>query len=352
MPRRRFSYVLARDCVGLPQSPAIPVFMNIFKAVSLKIASTMAFAVMGAQGRYLGSAIPVGEIVFCRGLFALIPILLFFGWRGQLRGALRTNRLSAHAVRGSFSVVGTFCTFGALARLPIADVTAIAFIAPLITVVFAALFLKEQVHAYRWSAVAIGFSGVILMLSPYLQNHAAITTSMLIGLSLALLNAFSSGGATIQIRRLTATESSSAIVIFMTLIVMAASLLTAPFGWRLPVSSAEFWLLVGIGISGGLGQMLFTESYRYAPASFLAPFDYTAMLWAFLLGYWMFGEVPTLLVVGGAVIVAAAGIFVILRERHLGLKRLRDTPMSPISTMTDEESDPDAPVVVRGKPAK
>lgn len=134
----------------------------------------------------------------------------------------------------------------------------------------------------------------------------------------------------------------------MTLIVMAVSLVTAPFGWRWP-DGFELALLVGIGISGGLGQMLFTESYRYAPASFLAPFDYTAMLWAFLLGFWMFGEVPTPYVVGGAVIVAGAGIFVILRERQLGLKRLRDTPMSPISTMADDEADPDAPVVVRAK---
>jgi len=319
--------------------------MNIIRAVSLKIASTVAFALMGAQARYLGSAVPVGEIVFCRGLFALIPIVVFFGWRGQLRGALRTERLSAHLVRGTFSVVGTFCSFGALARLPIADVTAIAFIAPLITVVFAALILKEHVHAYRWSAVGVGFSGVILMLSPYFGNHAALTTSMIAGLAFALTNAVSSGGATIQIRRLTATETSSAIVIFMTLTVMAVSLLTAPFGWTLPASALEIALLVGIGISGGLGQMLFTESYRYAPASFLAPFDYTAIVWAFMLGYWMFGEVPTAAVVGGAVIVAAAGIFVILRERHLGLKRLRDTPMSPISGMADREADPDAPVV-------
>jgi drug/metabolite transporter (DMT)-like permease len=323
--------------------------MNIFKAVSLKIGSTMAFAMMGALGRYLGSAIPLGEIVFCRGLFALIPIVLFFGWRGQLSGALRTSRLSAHLVRGSFSVIGTFCTFGALARLPIADVTAIAFIAPLITVVFAAIFLKEKVHVYRWSAVAVGFSGVILMLSPYFHNHAALDTAMTIGLVLALMNAFTAGGATIQIRRLTSTETSASIVVIMTLIVMAASLVTAPFGWRMP-TGWELTLLIGIGIFGGLGQMLFTESYRYAPASFLAPFDYTAMLWAFLLGFWMFGEVPTIYVVIGAIIVAAAGIFVILRERHLGLKRLRDTPMSPISAMADDEADPDAPVTVLGKP--
>ena len=326
--------------------------MNLFKAVSLKIASTVMFALMGAQARYLGSVFPVGEIVFFRGLFALIPIVLFFGIRGQLRGALKTSRVKAHLVRGMFSVIGTFCTFGALARLPIADVTAIAFIAPLITVIFAALILKEKVHAYRWSAVAIGFGGVILMLMPYLGNHEALTTSMTLGLAFALTNAVSSGGATIQIRRLTATESSSAIVIFMTLIVMAVSLLTAPFGWRMPATGFELAILIGIGIAGGLGQMLFTESYRHAPASFLAPFDYSAMLWAFLLGFWMFGEVPTSSVVFGAVIVAGAGIFVILRERHLGLKRLRDTPMAPIATMADDEADPDAAVVMAPALAK
>jgi drug/metabolite transporter (DMT)-like permease len=321
--------------------------MNIVKAVTLKLASTMMFALMSAQGRYLGGSFPVGELVFFRGLFALIPIVIFFGHRHELRGVLQTNRLRAHFIRGMFSVCGTFCTFGALARLPIADVTAIAFIAPLITVIFAAIFLREQVHVYRWSAVVTGFGGVILMLSPYLGNHAALTASMLAGLAFALTNAVSSGGATIQIRRLIATESSSAIVIFMTLIVMAVSLVTLPFGWRLPATLPELLIVVGIGITGGIGQMLFTDSYRLAPASFLASFDYASMLWAFLLGYWIFGEVPTWTVVGGAVIVAGAGIFVILRERALGLKRMRDTPMSPIATMADDEADPDAPVLAK-----
>jgi drug/metabolite transporter (DMT)-like permease len=128
---------------------------------------------------------------------------------------------------------------------------------------------------------------------------------------------------------------------------MGVSLLTAPFGWRLPATFTELALLIGIGVTGGLGQMLFTDSYRHAPASFLAPFDYTSMLWAFLLGFWIFGEVPTSAVIGGAVIVAGAGIFVILRERALGLKRLRDTPMSPISTIADDEADPDAPVLAK-----
>lgn len=323
--------------------------MHIVKAVSFKLASTLMFAIMGAQARYLAGAYPEGQVAFFRALFALVPILIVFGWRRQLRGALRTKRPSDHLVRGLFSIVGTFCTFAALARIPMADFTAIAFASPLITVIFAALFLKEQVHSYRWSAVAFGFAGVLLMLVPYFGDHAALTSTMALGLMFALTNAFTAGGASIQIRRLTSTETTSSIVIFMTLLVMLVSLLTAPFGWRMPASWQDVAVLAGIGISGGLGQIFFTDSYRFAPASFLAPFDYTAMLWAFLLGYWFFGEVPTPYVVIGAVVVASAGIFVILRERYLGLKRLRDTPVAAIATIADDEEDPDAPV---SEPAK
>ena len=325
--------------------------MNVVRAVSLKIASTLMFSLMGAQARYLGTAYPVGEVVFFRSLFALLPILIWFGLRGQLRTAFHTNRPADHLVRSLFSVVGIFCMFGALARLPLADVTAIAFLAPLITVIFAFVFLKEQVHVYRWSAVAFGFSGIVLMLVPHFGDHTALTWTMTIGLGLAFINAFTSGGATIQIRRLTATETTSSIVILMTLLVMVASLVTLPFGWRMPVSWFDWAVLFGIGMSGGLGQIVFTESYRYAPASFLASFDYTAMIWAFLLGYLIFGELPTIHVIGGAAVVATAGIFVILRERYLGLKRLRDNPIAPTAVIDEGESDPDAPVTTRPKVA-
>lgn len=318
--------------------------MNIPKAVSLKIVSTLMFTIMGAQVRFLEGAFPVGQVAFFRAFFSLIPLLIVFVWRGELGNPLRTRHPSAHFIRGVFSVVGTFCTFGALARIPIADFTAIAFIAPLITVLFAALFLKEHVHLYRWSAVALGFVGVILMLTPYFSDHAALTSATAAGLGFALTNAFTSAGATIQIRRITATETTASILTFMTLMVMAASVLTIPFGWLMPSTWQHWALLIGIGFAGGLGQLFFTESYRYAPASFLAPFDYSSMLWAFVAGYWIFNEIPTPYVLLGAAIVAGAGIYVILRERQLGLKRLRDTPVAALSSMADDEDDPDAPV--------
>ena len=213
--------------------------MNIVKAVSLKLLSSMMFALMSAQARYLGEAFPVGEVVFFRGFFALIPILIFFGYRAATARIAEDQPSFGPYHPRPVQPGRHVLLLAALARLPIADVTAIAFIAPLITVIFAALVLKEQVHVYRWSAVAVGFGGVILMLSPYLGDHAALTTSMLLGLAFALTNAVSSGGATIQIRRLTATETSSSIVIFMTLLVIAASLLTAPFGWRMPATQTE-----------------------------------------------------------------------------------------------------------------
>ena len=198
--------------------------MHIVRAVSFKVASTLMFAIMGAQVRYLGGAYPEGQVAFFRSVFALIPILIVFGWRGQLKGALRTDRPTDHLLRGVFSIVGTFATFAALARIPIADFTAIAFASPLLTVVFAAVFLKEKVHAYRWSAVAYGFCGVILMLMPYFGNHAALTASMTVGILFALTNAFTAGGASIQIRRLTSTETTSSIVIIMTLLGGAGTL--------------------------------------------------------------------------------------------------------------------------------
>lgn len=310
--------------------------MNPLKAISLKLLSTLMFALMGAQVRYLGGAYPVGEVAFFRALFALLPILAVFGWRGELRGALRTRRPLDHVLRGIFSIVGTFCTFGALARIPLADFTAIAFVAPLITVVFAALFLKEHVRAYRWTAVGIGFGGVIFMLQPHLGLQGELTTPVLVGLGFAFTNAMTAAGATIQIRRLTATETTASIVVFMTLLVMLFSLLTVGFGWRMPARTIELAALIGVGVSGGLGQMFFTESYRYAPASLLAPFDYSAMLWAFILGFALFAEVPTAPVLVGAVIVAGAGIFVVLRERLLGLKRRREMPIAPIAAVPDD----------------
>src|ERR1700719_3040056 len=296
---------------------------NAIKAISLKIASALIFAVMSGLVRYLGAAYPVGQVVFFRSAFAIVPVVVIYAWRRELEARVRMARPFGHAGRGLTAIGGMFCNFSALARLPIVDATAISFAAPLITVAFAALILKERVRIYRWSAVAVGFLGVIVMLAPYLDlGRAAAASGPAIGALFALAAAFCNAGTVIQTRRLTDSETTSAIVFYFSLFCAIAGLATLPFAWHQP-TGAELAALMAIGVLGGVSHILLTESYRFAPASLLAPFDYTAMLWAFVLGYALFGETPTALVFVGALIIAAAGLFVIWRERQLGIERAR-----------------------------
>jgi drug/metabolite transporter (DMT)-like permease len=229
-----------------------------------------------------------------------------------------------HVTRGLLGVVGMFLSFAALARLPLADVTAIGFAAPLITVALAARILHERVRIYRWSAVAIGFVGVIVMLAPHLDvtRWTAGNAAETLGAIFALANAFTSAASTIQTRRLTGSETNSAIVFYFSLITALFALLSWPFGWA-TLTLSQFAWLAAIGVLGGVGHLLMTESFRLAPASLVAPFDYTSILWAVILGYLVFGDVPTSFIFVGAAIIIASGLFVIWRERQLGLVRAR-----------------------------
>jgi drug/metabolite transporter (DMT)-like permease len=308
--------------------------MDLLKAIGLKIISAMLFAIMSALVRKMGQIVPVGELVFFRSLFAMVPIFVIYAWRGELREAVYTKRPMGQAGRGALSVFNMFANFSALARIPLADATAIGFASPLATVALAAIILKERVRVYRWSAVIVGFVGVIVMLLPHLDigRYASTATSAAtIGALLALFGAISGAGTVIQTRRLTQTETTSSIVFYFSLICALAGAVTLPFAWYPPAAS-ELTILITIGMLGGLAHIFQTESYRLATASAIAPFDYTSMIWSFLLGYWMFGEVPTPLVFIGAAIVAAAGLFVIWRERQLGLKRRRDAEGLPERT--------------------
>ena len=138
----------------------------------------------------------------------------------------------------------------------------------------------------------------------------------MLGIAAAVFNS----GSVIQTRRLTGSETTPAIVFYFSLICAIAGLATWPFGWHSP-DALQLAALIGTGILGGLAHILLTESYRHAPASLVAPFGYSTMLWAFVFGYVLFGEMPVPLVFVGAAIIAGAGLFVLFRERQLGLRR-------------------------------
>lgn len=296
---------------------------HALKAISLKVLSALVFAIMSALVRFLGEKYPVGQIVFFRSAFAILPVVLIYAWRKELAAAVRTARPAGHITRGVMSILSMFCNFSALARLPIVDATAISFVAPLITVALASILLKERVRIYRWSAVLAGLLGILVMLAPHFDPalHVAGATSTL-GIALAVTGAASSAASVIQTRRLTESETTSSIVFYFSLICALAGLSTWPFGWVTP-TWPQLVALAAIGLCGGLGHIFLTESYRLAPASVVAPFDYTAMIWVFLLGYFFFNELPSLYVLAGTCIIAGAGLFVIWRERQLGLQRMR-----------------------------
>jgi drug/metabolite transporter (DMT)-like permease len=300
--------------------------MNTGKGIVLKLISAVLFAVMSALIRFLGARYPIGEVVFYRSAFAIVPVMLVYAWRGELMTVVRTERPFGQAGRGALSIVGMFCNFGALARLPLVEANAISFTSPLFSVALAVVILKERVRIYRWSAVIIGFLGVLVVLAPHLTGDdltiVMASTTSVAGVVYAISGSLTNAGTAIQTRRLAQSETTSSIVFYFSLSCALAGLVTLPFGWISP-TQGEFAALIGIGFLGGMGHILMTESYHYASASVVAPFDYTSMIWALVLGYAMFGETPTLTIVTGSSIIAAAGLFVIWREHQLALARKR-----------------------------
>ena len=167
---------------------------------------------------------------------------------------------------------------------------------------------------------------MLVVLAPHLTGDE-LTIAMagatgLAGVIYAVAGSITNAGTMIQTRHLTKSETTSSIVFYFSLICALAGLATLPFGWLTPTRT-EFVVLAAIGFLGGTAHILLTESYRYAAASVVAPFDYTSMIWALVLGYAMFGETPTVMIVAGSTIIAAAGLFVIWREHQLALAQKR-----------------------------
>jgi len=299
--------------------------------IVLKILSALAFTVMSAGIKHVSAVYPTGEIVFFRSAFAVVPLLVWLAWRGDLVNSVRTSNFRGHCLRGIISSCGMFSGFLALSYLPLSDSVAIGYASPLVVVILAAVVLREKVRAYRWTGVVVGLAGVLVMLAPHLGSGSlsgGLSDGPAIGAMFALFGAVCAAVATIQVRRLLATEKTGAIVLYFSLFTALLALATIVLGWRMP-GPVDLALLVMIGILGGIGQILLTQSYRYADASLVAPFEYTTMLWAFLIGWFVFGQAPQQTVVAGAVIVALSGLFVLWRERQLGLTRTKDAEASP-----------------------
>lgn len=298
--------------------------MNPGRGIALKIASTFVFTLMLVCVKATASRIPPGEIVFCRSLFAILPIFAMLAWQGEFFRAVSTQRPWLHVRRGAIGIVSMACGFAALGFLPLPESMMISYAAPLMVVALSALILGETVRVYRWTATAVGFLGIAIILWPRLSMFGAneVDRYALAGIAFALAAAFCSAFAAIFVRSMTRTETVGSIVLYFALSGAVFSLASLPFGWVVP-TVADAALLVAVGLFGGIGQILMTTAYRYAGAATIASFEYVSMIWGLMFGYLFFDEIPTTgIVIGGAVVVAS-GIFIIYRERRLGMERQR-----------------------------
>lgn len=333
--RPRTGGFVSPDQILPPPSPThapIAPRSNPMAGIGLKVTSVAVFLSMASLLK-ASEGIPPGQLVFFRSFFAILPIVLFLVVRGEFVAGIKTERPLGHLWRGLVGVCGMGFAFFALTRLPLPEAVAIQYAMPLLIVVFGALILKEDVRLYRWSAVAIGMVGVAIMMWPRLSLFSggagpvdAVAAGALAALAGSVFGAFAS----ILVRNLVQTERSATVVLYFSITCSLVALVTVPFGWVWP-TPAQLAMLVGAGIAGGIGQILLTESYRHADVSVIAPFEYTSLLLSIIIGYFVFRDVPTLEMLIGAVIVVAAGIFIIYREHRLGIetRKAREATPSP-----------------------
>lgn len=294
--------------------------MYPLRGISLKLAAVMCFIVMISLIK--SADVPAGQAVFFRSFFAIPVILGWVAMRGELRTGLKVQSVTAHGLRGALGTLAMGTNFAAIVLLPLPEVTALGYASPLLVVVFAATFLHEKVGAFRFGAVALGLAGVMVVMQPRLSLGVSgtVEVTQMLGVVLVLFGATCGALAQVHIRNMVQVEQTSAIVFFFSLTASCLALLTLPFGWVVP-TGGQAVALVTCGLIGGLGQILLTSSYRFADASLVAPFDYASMIFAVLIGYFVFAEVPTAQTLVGAAIVIVAGVIIILREHYLGIQR-------------------------------
>ncbi len=300
------------------------------RGIGLKVLSVTFFSAMAICIKAVRDEIPPGEAVFFRSFFAIPVILGWLVWTGKLRYGLGTANPMGHVWRGLVGTAAMGLGFTALGLLPLPEATAIGYAAPMLTVIFGAMFLGEEVRIFRLTAVTVGLIGVVIVLSPRLTitNVEVASKFEAIGAMAALLGAVFAALAQVFVRRLVHTEQTSTIVFYFSLTAAALSIATLPFGWTLP-TPWQATLLVAAGLLGGIGQILLTESYRHADVGVIAPFEYVSMILALVLGYALFEEVPTATMLAGAALLVAAGLFIIWRERRLGLERAKARRVIP-----------------------
>jgi len=253
-----------------------------------------------AASKYLTQSYPVGQVICLRQAATLLLILPYIHWVSGWRAALPVN-VPGQLYRGLLFVVGSAFMVWSLSLLPLTTVIAIVFTSPVFVALLSVPLLGERVGFRRWVAVIAGFAGVLLIVRPGAAGFEWI-------LLLPVMTAFSNGLRDIVTRRLSRTDSSISILLWSTLIVMVAAMVTAPFGWNAVNADGVLWFVIAGACNAG-AHFLVIEALRMGEASLVAPYRYTAFLWAVLFGFLMWGEVPGLAVALGVALIVSGGVY-------------------------------------------
>ena len=275
--------------------------------------SVIFFSVMEILVKFLSSSYPIGELVFFRGFFGLLPIIFIMPKKKFFQN-FKTKKIKLHIFRtitGCFALISIF--FG-LKYLPLADAISITFAAPIFATIFSIFFLKEIVGKKRWFAVLIGFLGILIILKPGTSLFSIYSI-------FPILFCVGFAASASLIRILSKTDKNYLISFYYTAGLTLVSLFLDPLSWKIPLFK-DCLLLISIGIIGSLGNIIITEAYRKSEISLITPIKYLNLIFAIVFGYYLFNEVPEYSTLIGSVFIIVSTVIIFIRERKLNKKNI------------------------------
>lgn len=302
-------------------SPAPP--QHYLGGIALRLLAMASLSGMYAVVKLVDAAdVHIVESLFWRQA-VIMPLLIGWALTHDGLSTFRTDRIGIHARRAMMGLSGMVLNFGGMIFLPMAEATTINLSVPIFAVIFAAVFLHEPTGKARWSAVVVGFIGVLVVLNPVAMLSGGFTGDHAIGTLIALGGAIMTALVTIQVRDLGRTESAIAIVFWFSLISLVPLGIALPF--FITSHSASVWaLLIGLGLLGAVAQLSLTGALRLAPVAVVTPMDYSSLLWSIACGWWLFGTYPDEMTWIGAPLIIASGLFIVWREHRLHIERIKD----------------------------
>jgi drug/metabolite transporter (DMT)-like permease len=296
------------------------------RAVAYACVSVVLGSLLNVGVKWLSDTYPAVELTFFRCVFGFVPVMFIVRGAGGVR-TLRTRRPGQHFIRAAFWSGSFILSFLSLQFLPLAEAVSLSFLAPIFMTALSVPMLGERVGVHRWSAVVVGFVGVLFMARP---NGQFLQLGTLFGVGSALCSAFGA----LSVRHLTRTETPAAITCYMHVFAALMLAVGLPLAWVWPTWQAGL-AMFAIGLLGGTSQYWSTQALSCAPAAAIAPFNYTQIIWAVILGFVIWGDLPDLNLLIGVALVIASGLYICVREMHWHRVAVSAPKDNPPSHMAD-----------------